>query len=72
LSDVGVLALDKMEEAETANRVAIAQDESAAKLREIERIKTDPDYRRQKFLEARKGRLSEFRQQTGQTPPPIE
>ena len=72
LSDVGVLALDKMEEAETANRVAIAQDESAAKLREIERIKTDPDYRRQKFLEARKGRLAEFRQQTGQTPPSIE
>ena len=72
LSDVGVLAMDKMEEAETANRIAIAQDESAAKLREIERIKTDPDYRRQKFLEARKGRLSEFHTQTGQTPPSIE
>jgi hypothetical protein len=72
LSDVGVLAMDKMEEAEKTNRVAIAQNESAEKLRQIERFKTDAVYRRARIAATRKGQLQDFNKATGQTPPPIE
>jgi hypothetical protein len=72
ISDVGTVFIDQIEKRTGELAIEKELNDSADKLREIERLKTDPDYRRQKFLEARKGRLSEFHQQTGQTPPSIE